>query len=119
MAKVEEKPVQKKVTVEESTQRANHLFVSGIVQGVFYRDAMQKQAVSCGVNGWCRNLDNGQVEALIVGDETQMAAMISWAYRGSDAAVVSLVEVFPLEQSPDKDVIEAELSSITTFEIKD
>lgn len=120
MTKVKEKnETERQAMGEQNDIRVNHLFISGIVQGVFYRDTMQKKAKELNVSGWCRNLENGQVEALIQGNDEQMAAMISWAYKGSDHSVVSLVEVFPLEQSPHRDVIENEIPTDGSFTVKD
>jgi len=40
------------------------VFVSGHVQGVYYRANTRDTAREHGVDGWVRNLDDGRVEAV-------------------------------------------------------
>lgn len=70
-----------------------HVFVSGKVQGVYFRDTTRKQASQHGVNGWVRNLPDGRVEAVFEGDEEAVEAMIDFCHEGSPAARVENVEV--------------------------
>ena len=53
-----------------------HVFVSGRVQGVFYRATTQEQALERGVDGWVRNLDDGRVEAVFEGPEDTVRGMV-------------------------------------------
>ena len=46
-----------------------HIFISGRVQGVSFRFYTIKKARQTGVSGWVRNLDNGRVEAVIIGSK--------------------------------------------------
>jgi acylphosphatase len=41
--------------------------ISGRVQGVWYRAWTKRQATARGVDGWVRNLPEGDVEALFAG----------------------------------------------------
>lgn len=59
-----------------------HLYVSGRVQGVFYRARTAEKAVSFDLTGWVRNLPDGRVEALFEGDEKHLESMIEWCRRG-------------------------------------
>lgn len=70
-----------------------HVWISGQVQGVFYRGATQAQAQQLGVSGWVRNLLDGRVEAWFEGRPAQVNAMIAWCRQGPPAAIVDHVEV--------------------------
>jgi acylphosphatase len=70
-----------------------HVFVSGKVQGVYYRASTRDAAREAGVDGWVRNLRDGRVEAVFEGDEGDVEAMVEWCHEGSSAASVDDVEV--------------------------
>jgi acylphosphatase len=70
-----------------------HVFVSGKVQGVYYRANTRDTAREKGVDGWVRNLDDGRVEAVFEGDEPAVEAMVEWCHTGSPRARVEDVEV--------------------------
>jgi acylphosphatase len=70
-----------------------HVFVSGKVQGVYYRASTRDAAREKGVEGWVRNLDDGRVEAVFEGEEDAVKAMVEWCHKGSRRAEVEDVEV--------------------------
>jgi acylphosphatase len=72
---------------------AKHLRISGLVQGVGFRDAMCREADRLGVAGWVRNCRDGAVEAMVDGAPGAIEAIIAWARRGPPAARVSDVRV--------------------------
>ena len=65
-----------------------HVYVTGKVQGVFYRANTRDTAGEHGVDGWVRNLDDGRVEAVFEGSEDAVEAMVEWCHTGSPAANV-------------------------------
>ncbi|MCB9779583.1 MAG: acylphosphatase [Alphaproteobacteria bacterium] len=69
-----------------------HLFISGKVQGVWYRACTQQRAVELGLTGWVRNLYDGRVEAVAEGPHDALQALIDWCHRGPDLARVVDVE---------------------------
>lgn len=76
-----------------SGKTRTHIFVSGRVQGVYFRDSMQAKAVGKGVTGWVQNLPDGRVEAVLEGDETDVQELVNWAHHGPPGAIVATVEV--------------------------
>jgi acylphosphatase len=70
-----------------------HAFISGRVQGVFFRMETKRAAQRLGVFGWVRNLRDGNVEAVFEGDETRIDAMINWCKEGPPHAHVTDVKV--------------------------
>ena len=66
-----------------------HVFISGRVQGVFYRASTKNMAEQLGLKGWVRNTSDGLVEAVFEGEETAVKYMISWCHKGPISAEVS------------------------------
>jgi acylphosphatase len=69
-----------------------HVFVSGNVQGVFFRYEARERARSRGLSGWVRNLPDGRVEAVFEGLEDPVEAMVEWCREGPRGAEVTDVE---------------------------
>jgi acylphosphatase len=70
-----------------------HVFISGRVQGVFFRANTWKQARSLGLSGWVRNLPDGRVESVFEGEELAAETMLNWSRTGSLPSRVDNVEV--------------------------
>ena len=70
-----------------------HLAITGLVQGVGYRQSMAREARRLGLGGWVRNRSDGSVEAVVAGDAGAVAAIIHWSRRGPAAASVEHVAV--------------------------
>mmetsp|Transcript_25072 Transcript_25072/g.70696 ORF Transcript_25072/g.70696 Transcript_25072/m.70696 type:complete len:96 (+) Transcript_25072:120-407(+) len=70
-----------------------HAFVSGKVQGVFYRKNTEKQAALRDLKGWVRNLRDGRVELVAEGSRPAVEDLLKWCHRGPSKAVVDAVDV--------------------------
>lgn len=70
-----------------------HLFISGRVQGVFYRATTLQEARARGLSGWVRNLHDGRVEAMVQGPREKVESLIQWCYKGPSGASVSGIDV--------------------------
>ncbi len=68
------------------------VFVSGIVQGVGFRYATEREARRLGLSGWVRNTADGRVEILAEGTFGQVEQLLTWCHTGPSAARVSDVE---------------------------
>jgi len=75
-----------------SRKRA-HVYVSGRVQGVYYRATTRDTARERDVDGWVKNLDDGRVEAVFEGDPDDVDAMVEFCHEGSSRADVTDVDV--------------------------
>ncbi|NOY62104.1 MAG: acylphosphatase [Gammaproteobacteria bacterium] len=80
---------------------ALHCWVSGRVQGVFYRASACQRATELGLRGWVRNLDDGRVELLVCGDEPRLQALQAWLTIGPPGARVDSVECQPVAAPDD------------------
>lgn len=67
--------------------------VSGLVQGVFFRDTCRREAARQDVAGWVRNRPDGTVEAVFEGAPERVERMVSWTRRGPSRAIVQQVTV--------------------------
>ncbi len=81
-----------------SEARLTHrLLVRGRVQGVGFRYATVRAAQRFGVTGWVRNRSDGSVEAVVHGTAEAVEAIVAWARRGPDSAIVEALEVIEAE----------------------
>jgi acylphosphatase len=71
----------------------SHVWVSGRVQGVWYRESCRREAQSAGVTGWVRNNDDGTVEAVLEGEPGAVEQVVAWMRVGPSSAVVTSVKV--------------------------
>jgi len=74
------------------TRTRAHVYVSGKVQGVYFRATTRDEARERGVDGWVRNLADGRVEAVFEGPEDDVEAMVAFCHEGSEAARVEDVD---------------------------
>lgn len=70
-----------------------HIFVSGVVQGVYYRDFTRSQASALRLTGWVRNVPDGRVEAAVEGEREKIDLLIERLYAGPPASRVDDVQV--------------------------
>lgn len=78
-------------------------FVSGRVQGVFYRATTAQRARELGVTGYAKNLPDGRVEVLACGEAEAVNELVEWLWTGSSASKVTAVEVSDVSIDPTPD----------------
>lgn len=76
---------------------ARMVVISGRVQGVFFRDAMRRQAIRHGVGGWVRNRPDGTVQAHLEGAPAAVAELVLWCRSGPRDAEVEDLTVTVVE----------------------
>jgi acylphosphatase len=69
------------------------LFVTGKVQGVFFRQTLKVMAKKNDVFGWVKNLEDGRVEAVLEGEEDKVDRLVEWAHGGPANARVEDVNI--------------------------
>lgn len=69
-----------------------HLYISGIVQGVFFRAHTRDVARSLKLTGWVRNLHDGRVEVITEGPKVAIERLIEWCHTGPPGARVDDVQ---------------------------
>ena len=77
--------------------KAQRFLVSGRVQGVYFRASARQQALQLGLTGYAKNLPDGRVEVLAVGELTALNALSQWLWRGPPAASVTDVQSAEIE----------------------
>ena len=77
----------------EELRRAVRLIITGRVQGVGYRDFVQREANTREFDGWVRNRRDGSVEAVVIGPGNAVDELIVACRRGPAAARVMDVRV--------------------------
>lgn len=77
-----------------------HCYISGRVQGVFYRDSTRKRAIELGITGFVKNLPDGRVELMAFGSEEKLKELETWLWQGPPRAKVESVTC---EKIPAKD----------------
>tara|TARA_B100000470_G_scaffold95464_1_gene73695 strand:- start:125 stop:403 length:279 start_codon:yes stop_codon:yes gene_type:complete len=75
-----------------SNQRIR-IFVTGRVQGVFFRQTLKIMAKKNDVLGWVKNLKDGRVESVIEGDAENVSIIVEWINGGPANAIVEAVEI--------------------------
>ena len=79
-------------------------FISGRVQGVAFRMHTRAQAVELGLRGHARNLADGRVEVLAVGDAAAIECLATWLRHGPPLARVDAVHREAVESHVDLQV---------------
>jgi len=79
--------------MSRDARRAVRLTITGKVQGIGYRDFVERQAKAMSVAGWVRNRRDGSVEAVIVGPASSVETIIAACRRGPPAAAVKEVRI--------------------------
>ena len=73
--------------------------VSGRVQGVYYRASTAQRATTLGLRGHARNLPDGRVEVLVIGEESAVEQLVAWLWEGPSAAQVLAIDITQIEPS--------------------
>lgn len=79
---------------------AARFWVSGVVQGVFFRANTREQAIRLGLQGYAKNLPDGRVEVLASGKAAALDALHAWLEQGPSVAEVTSLDRQNLTEQP-------------------
>ncbi|QMT59876.1 MULTISPECIES: acylphosphatase [unclassified Legionella] len=71
-----------------TNQACMRCYISGKVQGVWYRASAQREAIKLDITGWARNLDDGRVEVFACGTTDKLKLFYAWLKKGPQLAFV-------------------------------
>lgn len=94
------------ITMEDKIIHVN-IQISGLVQGVGFRYAVSHIARDYGINGFVKNLFNGDVYIEAEGNKANLDSFLEWCHLGPSHAVVDTVSIS-----------EGELKQFNSFEIR-
>ncbi len=77
-----------------------HVYISGNVQGIGFRQFVKSNANKLGIRGWVKNLPDSRVEAMFAGDQLNIKTMVEFCREGPFLAEVDDIEV---EKLPDQE----------------
>lgn len=72
-------------------------YVTGKVQGVWFRRSTQEQALIRGLTGYAKNLPDGRVEVLLCGHPAAVSELGQWLWQGPEGAQVTHVTLETLD----------------------
>ncbi len=73
-------------------KKSIRLYITGTVQGVFYRAFIKENAERYNVKGFCRNLEDGRVEVFLEGNADEVNKMIELCKQGPKHSKIDKVE---------------------------
>ena len=73
------------------------IYITGTVQGIFFRKFIEERANELRIRGFVRNLDDGRVEVIIEGDEKKIEEMINICRQGSPHSTINNIEIQELK----------------------
>jgi len=76
-------------------KKSIRLFITGSVQGIFFRQFVKDKADKMGVKGYVRNLEDGRVEIFIEGNKDNVEQMLNLCKQGPQHAQIRNIEEKP------------------------
>jgi acylphosphatase len=73
-------------------KKSVRLYISGIVQGIFFRNFVKENAERYNVKGFVRNLEDGRVEVFLEGNVDDVNKMIEICKTGPKHSQIKNVE---------------------------
>lgn len=76
-------------------KKSIRLYITGTVQGVFFRSFIKTNAEKFNVKGFTRNLEDGRIEVFLEGDSNDVNKMAELCKHGPKHSIINKVEIKP------------------------
>lgn len=76
-------------------KKSVRVYITGVVQGVFFRGFVKENAERYDVKGFVRNLEDGRIEVFLEGNIDNVNKMISLCKAGPKHAQIKNIEIKP------------------------
>jgi acylphosphatase len=76
-------------------KKSVRVYITGTVQGVFFRGFIKENAERFNVKGFVRNLEDGRVEVFLEGNVDEVNKMIELCKKGPKHAMIKNVQIKP------------------------
>ncbi|MDP3966564.1 MAG: acylphosphatase [archaeon] len=73
-------------------KKAVRLYITGLVQGIFFRSFIKENAEKLNLKGFVRNLEDGRVETFFEGNPEDVNKMVELCKKGPKHSEVKNVE---------------------------
>jgi acylphosphatase len=74
-------------------KKSVRLYITGTVQGIFFRQFIKDNAERKDIRGFVRNLEDGRVEVFIEGNQDEVEKMIELCKKGAKHSKIDKVEI--------------------------
>lgn len=74
-------------------KKSLRLYISGVVQGVFFRNFVKENAEKYDVKGFVRNLEDGRIEIFLEGNVDNVNKMVELCKTGPKHAQIKDIEI--------------------------
>jgi len=74
-------------------KKSVRIYITGSVQGVFFRGFIKENAERYNVKGFTRNLEDGRVEVFLEGDSDKVNKMIELCKKGPKHSQIRNIEI--------------------------
>ncbi len=74
-------------------KKALKLIVQGTVQGIFFRQFVKEHADNLKLTGFVRNLEDGNVEIIVEGEQEQIERLVGFIREGPKHAQIRNVKI--------------------------
>ena len=83
--------------------KTKRVYISGMVQGILFRNFIKEQADKIGAKGYVRNLDDSRVEVVVEGQDKIVEKMLAICRKGSPYSRVKELEIEDLKSQEFKE----------------